>query len=99
MPQRNTGLVRCMSLQRTGGVGRTPRGPFGPSMSKIAPHLFQPERILLPSVMALILIIVAHCDAVGRGHPSHQKSPLEARELRETLLKSQSNLLRMWAAD
>jgi hypothetical protein len=37
MPQRNTGLVRCMSLQRTGGVDRTPLGLFGPSMSKIAP--------------------------------------------------------------
>jgi hypothetical protein len=26
-----------MSLQRTGGVGRTPLGLFGPSMSKITP--------------------------------------------------------------
>ena len=31
--------------------------------------------MLLPSVMASTLIIVAHCDAVGRGHPSHQQSP------------------------
>ena len=31
-------------------------------------------RILLPSVMALTLTTMAHYDAVGRGHPSHQQS-------------------------
>jgi transposase InsO family protein len=35
--------------------------------------------MLPPSVMASTLIKVAHCDAVGRGHASHQQSPVGAK--------------------
>lgn len=36
--------------------------------------------MLLPFVMALTLTTMAHCDAVGRGHPSHQQSHLHRED-------------------